>query len=161
VLDRLRTRYPSIAIGTDIIVGFPGESEADFRESIRTVEEYKFAYVHQFSFSARSGTAAATLERTVPPQSIAERVEQLREVASQTGREYRKRFVGARLRSVVSPDRQNKHYRAVSSNYIRMSLTDSPLNAAACGTLSEVKILETDNRQTVGIVTKAPNVSRT
>lgn len=161
VIERIRARYPEIAVGTDIIVGFPGESDADFRESVRIVEESKFAYVHQFSFSARAGTDASNLQGTVSPQRIAERVEQLREAASRTGWEYRKRFVGVQLRSVVSPDRQNKHYRAVSSNYIRMSLVDSPLNPIACGTISRVKILETNSQQTTGIVTEVPSALRT
>jgi threonylcarbamoyladenosine tRNA methylthiotransferase MtaB len=161
VVERLRVRHPAIAVGTDIIVGFPGESDADFRESIRMVEESKFAYVHQFSFSARPGTVASTMQGTISPQRMAERVEQLREAASRTGWEYRKRFVGTRRRSVVSPDRQKKYFRAVSDNYIRMRLLDSALNPTACGKLAEVKILETDKQHTTGIVTAVSNTVET
>ncbi|MBN1653218.1 MAG: tRNA (N(6)-L-threonylcarbamoyladenosine(37)-C(2))-methylthiotransferase MtaB [Deltaproteobacteria bacterium] len=152
VLEKIRARYPKIAVGTDIIVGFPGERESDFIESLRRLEEFRFAYVHQFSFSKREGTVASNMADEVSAPSMAERVDRLREVALRTGWEYRRQFIGARLSCVVNPDRKGKSYRAVSDNYIRMNLVDSRLNQAACGKIAEVKILKTDAKQTTGAV---------
>jgi threonylcarbamoyladenosine tRNA methylthiotransferase MtaB len=86
--DRIRCMLGDPAITTDVIVGFPGESEADFEATCRVVKEARFAKVHVFRFSAREGTPAATM-----PDQICPPVKQRRaEVLSEIGRQLRHAF---------------------------------------------------------------------
>lgn len=95
ILDRVRAALPEAAITTDIIVGFPGETDADFAETLRVVEESRFASAYTFQYSPRPGTPAAELDAQVPKEVVQERFERLvalqdaiseRESARQVGR---------------------------------------------------------------------------
>ena len=95
ILDRVRAAIPDAAITTDLIVGFPGETEEDFAETLRVVEASRFASAFTFQYSPRPGTPAATLEDQVPKEVVQERYERLmalqdavseRESARQVGR---------------------------------------------------------------------------
>ena len=77
ILDRVRAAIPHAAISTDIIVGFPGESEDDFLETMRVVEEARFATAFTFQYSIREGTPAATMADQVPKAIVQERYERL------------------------------------------------------------------------------------
>ncbi len=90
-----RAAIPDLTITTDLIVGFPGESEAHFEEGLRFVEEMRFAHAHIFPFSARAGTAAAAFNGHVPKAVKQERSRRMHELAARTGRGERMRFLGA------------------------------------------------------------------
>ena len=75
----IRQYLPDAAIGTDLIAGFPSESESDFDESLRVLEELPVTYCHVFPYSKRSGTTAAKLTSCVSPEGIRDRARQLRE----------------------------------------------------------------------------------
>lgn len=77
ILDRVRDRIPHAAISTDIIVGFPGETEDDFLETLRVVEQARFASAFTFQYSIRPGTPAATMPDQVPKAVVQERYERL------------------------------------------------------------------------------------
>jgi tRNA-2-methylthio-N6-dimethylallyladenosine synthase len=77
ILDRVRARLPHAAISTDIIVGFPGETEEDFLETLRVVEASRFASAYTFQYSIRPGTPAATMESQVAKAVVQERYERL------------------------------------------------------------------------------------
>ena len=77
ILDRVRERIPDAAITTDIIVGFPGETEEDFQETLRVVEAARFASAFTFQYSIRPGTPAATMADQVPKEVVQERYERL------------------------------------------------------------------------------------
>ena len=77
ILDRVRAKIPNAAISTDIIVGFPGETEEDFQETLRVVEQARFASAFTFQYSVREGTPAATMEDQVPKAVVQERYERL------------------------------------------------------------------------------------
>ncbi|MEP7765261.1 tRNA (N6-isopentenyl adenosine(37)-C2)-methylthiotransferase MiaB [Sanguibacter sp. 25GB23B1] len=77
ILDRVRSAMPDAAITTDLIVGFPGETEADFAETLRVVEASRFASAFTFQYSPRPGTPAATLDDQVPRDVVQERYERL------------------------------------------------------------------------------------
>jgi len=96
ILDRVRARIPHAAISTDIIVGFPGETEADFQETLRVVERARFASAFTFQYSPRPGTPAATMDEQIPKAVVQERYDRLialqeriseEENAAQLGRE--------------------------------------------------------------------------
>jgi tRNA-2-methylthio-N6-dimethylallyladenosine synthase len=77
ILDRVRAQIPDAAITTDVIVGFPGETDADFEETLRVVEASRFAGAFTFQYSPRPGTPAATMPDQVPPEVVAERYQRL------------------------------------------------------------------------------------
>jgi tRNA-2-methylthio-N6-dimethylallyladenosine synthase len=80
LVDRLRDAIPDLALGTDIIVGFPGETDADFEETLRVVEAVGYDSAFTFIYSPRRGTEAAELEARVPDEVKHERLEQLVDV---------------------------------------------------------------------------------
>ena len=94
LVSAARARIPDLALTTDMIVGFPGESEADFDESLRFAEEIAFAHIHVFPYSARAGTAAAGFSGQVPVDERRQRVAAMEAVARQTGDAVRLGFVG-------------------------------------------------------------------
>lgn len=94
LVDRLRTAIPDLALGTDIIVGFPGETDADFEQTLDVVEAVRYESAFTFIFSPRSGTEAATMPDQVPDAVKHERLEQLVEVVQRIGAERNAERVG-------------------------------------------------------------------
>ena len=90
-----RAAIPDLIITTDVIVGFPGESEADHEEGLQFVEEMRFAHAHIFPFSPRAGTAAARFDGQVPKSVKRERSLRMHQVVARTGRLERTRFIGS------------------------------------------------------------------
>lgn len=88
-----RSRIPDLVLTTDIIAGFPGESEADFEASLAFVEEMAFAHVHVFPYLAREGTAAARFSGQVPADERRRRVAAMQEMAQRSGEAVRRRFL--------------------------------------------------------------------
>src|SRR6185312_12505270 len=77
ILDRVRAKIPDAAITTDIIVGFPGETDEDFEDTMRVVEQARFASAFTFQYSIREGTPAATMADQVPKHVVQERYDRL------------------------------------------------------------------------------------
>ncbi len=94
LVEEARARIPGLALSTDIIAGFPGETAADFDASLRFVEEMAFAHIHVFPYSAREGTAAASFGGQVPLEERRQRVDALEAVARRTGETVRRSFLG-------------------------------------------------------------------
>ena len=95
IIDRVRLAMPAAAITTDIIVGFPGETDADFDETLRVVEASRFAGAYTFQYSPRPGTPAATYADQVPPEVVAERYMRLVELQDRMTHEQMQTRVGA------------------------------------------------------------------
>ena len=79
---------PDIHIGTDFIVGFPGETGEDFSEAMQLVSQINFANIHCFAYSPRPGTVAAGLPGRVPPAVVRERMERLRQISEVSSRSF-------------------------------------------------------------------------
>ncbi|KZE40638.1 tRNA (N6-isopentenyl adenosine(37)-C2)-methylthiotransferase MiaB [Microbacterium sp. T32] len=102
ILDRVRDRIPDAAITTDIIVGFPGETDADFEETMRVVEASRFASAFTFQYSIRQGTPAATMEDQVPKAVVQERYERLIALQERISLEENQKQLGRSLEVLVS-----------------------------------------------------------
>ncbi len=102
ILDRVRARIPHAAISTDIIVGFPGETEEDFQETLRVVEQARFASAFTFQYSIREGTPAATMDEQVPKAIVQERYERLVALQDRISREENEKLVGRRVEVLVT-----------------------------------------------------------
>ena len=102
IIERVRAAMPDAAISTDIIVGFPGESEADFAETMKVVEAARFSGAFTFQYSKRPGTPAAELADQVPKAVVQERYERLVALADQVAWDENKALVGRTLELMVS-----------------------------------------------------------
>jgi tRNA-2-methylthio-N6-dimethylallyladenosine synthase len=102
ILDRVRDRIPNAAITTDIIVGFPGETEEDFAETLRVVEQARFASAFTFQYSIREGTPAATMPDQVPKAVVQERYERLVALQDRISLEENQAQVGREVNVLIS-----------------------------------------------------------
>jgi threonylcarbamoyladenosine tRNA methylthiotransferase MtaB len=113
-----RTLMPDAAIGADVMVGFPGETEADFEESRSFIESMPFTYLHVFTYSERPGTPAASDGSPVPMPVRKERNRVLRELAAAKNLEFRRRMVGRALSAVTLHEPRT----ALTGNYLKLRL---------------------------------------
>ena len=120
----LRTSMPDASIGADVMVGFPGETDALFQESFDFIAAQPFTYLHLFPFSARPGTRAWRLaqELPVPPQAVSERLAQLRALIQVRNQAFRQRFVGRSLAAVTLHTGEDAVARALTDNFLEVSL---------------------------------------
>ncbi|MBV7329163.1 tRNA (N(6)-L-threonylcarbamoyladenosine(37)-C(2))-methylthiotransferase MtaB [Chloroflexi bacterium TSY] len=121
-----RDAIPDLVLTTDLITGFPGETDADFQEGMAFVEEMRFAHAHIFPFSPRTGTAAAKFGEQVPNAMKKERSQQLHKLVEQTGRAERERFVHT-VRPVLwegegqtMTDEPGRLWSGLTDNYLRV-----------------------------------------
>ncbi|HEX5468832.1 MAG TPA: tRNA (N6-isopentenyl adenosine(37)-C2)-methylthiotransferase MiaB [Gaiellaceae bacterium] len=138
LVERLRAAIPDLALTTDLIVGFPGETEADFAETLEVVEEVGYDGAFTFVFSPRSGTEAATMPDQVPEDVKRERIERLIEVVQRIGGERNAERVG-RIEQVLveGPSRTNP---AVLRGRTRRNTTANFSGDARPGNLVDVRI---------------------
>src|SRR5262249_19196557 len=127
VLTRLRDTLPQASLGTDFIVGFPGEGEEEFARSLAFLENSPFTYFHVFPYSVRSGTTAAKFSDKVPPQVIDARARQVRKLGEQKKAAFARSFVGHTLPVLFEHTRDNAtgQLKGYSRNYLRVVATGS------------------------------------
>ncbi|MGJ4844059.1 tRNA (N6-isopentenyl adenosine(37)-C2)-methylthiotransferase MiaB [Leifsonia sp. Le1] len=102
ILDRVRAKLPDAAISTDIIVGFPGETEEDFLETMRVVEAARFASAFTFQYSIRPGTPAATMADQVPKAVVQDRYERLTALQERISLEENQKVIGRQVELLVA-----------------------------------------------------------
>jgi threonylcarbamoyladenosine tRNA methylthiotransferase MtaB len=100
-IHKIRQAMPAAAIGADVMVGFPGETESEFEETRRMVEELPFTYLHVFTYSARPGTPAADMKGQVPVQVARERNRILRELAAAKKQAFMQSFAGKMVEAIT------------------------------------------------------------
>jgi threonylcarbamoyladenosine tRNA methylthiotransferase MtaB len=110
IVEELRSRYPLFNFTTDMMVGFPGETEEDFQASCDVIRKVGFSHVHTFKYSVRQGTRAARMEDQVPEKVKAERSRIIRDLAFESKVQYRSRFIGMKQKVLV--ETTDKHGRA-------------------------------------------------
>jgi tRNA-2-methylthio-N6-dimethylallyladenosine synthase len=108
IIERVRAAIPDAAITTDIIVGFPGETEEDFEQTLHVVREARFAQAFTFQYSKRPGTPAATMENQVPKEVVQARYERLIELQEQISWDENKKLVGRELELMVAEGEGSK-----------------------------------------------------
>lgn len=142
-IKRLHEAMPGVAITTDVIVGFPGETDEMFEEGFRYMEELRFAEMHVFPYSKRTGTPAARMEDQVDEEVKNERVHKLIDLSEKMQLQYAQQYVGAVLD--VIPERD---YKGAPGEGLVMGYTDNYLQVVFDGTeemigqLCRVKITE-------------------
>ena len=98
-IEKIRAAMPTAAIGADVMVGFPGETDAEFEATRRMIEDLPFTYLHVFTYSPRPGTPAASMPNQVPVHIARERNRILRELAAEKKLAFMRSFIGQDNRS--------------------------------------------------------------
>ena len=119
----IRSAMPSAAIGADVMVGFPGETEAEFAETRRMVEELPLTYLHVFTYSARPGTPAAEQSGQVPVTLARERNRELREIAGAKKKAFARALVGSTVEAITLHIRTRDFTEALTDNYLKMRVS--------------------------------------
>ncbi len=121
----IRAALPHAAIGADVMVGFPGETDAIFEESYRFIAAQPFTYLHLFPFSPRPNTPGWDLRRDhpVPATAVAERMSALRALADEKAQAFRSQFVGQSLSVVTLEGGSAGQTPALSANFIKVQLS--------------------------------------
>ncbi len=117
IVERLRKAYPDVILTTDIIVGFPGESEEEFEETYQFLKEIKFYKMHIFKYSPRKGTKAAQMKEQVDPKTKEQRSQKLIELSNQNEREYNESYLGKEV-EVLCEEEKEGLYQGHTKNYI-------------------------------------------
>ncbi|MDA8018436.1 MAG: MiaB/RimO family radical SAM methylthiotransferase [Thermoanaerobaculia bacterium] len=123
--EELRQAIPNLALTTDVIVGFPGETDAEFEASLHFVEELKFAKPHIFTYSPRDGTRAAGMSDQVEPQTKKQRVAAMLAVAEASERDFAASQIGEASTVVweerkSSPDGLGRRWTGLTDHYVRV-----------------------------------------
>lgn len=124
LISELREKVPGIALTTDLIVGFPGETEENFLETLETLKEIKFSGIHVFPYSRRTGTPAASYPNQVSNEVKKERVHRVQELEKGIALEYRKQFMGCVVH-VLAEEVKDGFFEGLTDEYIRVSIRDS------------------------------------
>jgi len=123
VLNELRRRFPDAAIGADVIVGFPGETEDEFMETYELVERLPLTYLHVFGYSDRPGTAASRMRCKVHPETIQARSAKLRDLGVCKLEAFQERFLGRELQALVLRERTGERQLVgLTGNYIEVEV---------------------------------------
>ena len=116
-IENIRKIREDIFLSTDLILGFPSESDIDFNETLSFINDVKFSFINLFGYSPRSGTKAIDIIPKVPERIRDERIEIVNSIVEEGNLRYRNRFVGKNL-EVIIEKRKNDFYTAKSDNYI-------------------------------------------
>jgi threonylcarbamoyladenosine tRNA methylthiotransferase MtaB len=121
-IRKIHEAMPEAAIGADVMVGFPGETDELFAESRSFIEHLPFTYLHVFTYSSRPGTPSAAMPDQVPVHVARERNRVLRELAAQKNLEFRERFLGKILNVITLQTNDENSTEALSDNYLKVRL---------------------------------------
>ncbi len=147
-IERARTLMPNASIGADVMVGFPGETGAEFNDTRKLVEQSPLTYLHVFSYSAREGTPAAAAPDQVPKRVKQERNRILREVIAEKHAAFRAARAGLRLDAVTLDRAVAGGTAALTDNFLHITVEDA---AVAPAELLSVRLLPGGHRaQPVG-----------
>ena len=121
-IEKIRGAMPNAAIGADVMVGFPGETDSEFAETQRMVEELPLTYLHVFTYSARPGTPAAERTDHVPVARARERNQALREMAAKKKSEFLQTQVGNTIPAITLRSVGRGFTEALTDNYLKIKI---------------------------------------
>lgn len=124
IVHQLRRIDPLFNITGDVIVGYPGERDEDFEETLSTLREARLTHVHTFQFSPREGTPAASLEDRIPKQIVQQRSEAVRSLTTRTRSAYLAGFMGKKENVLVEKiNQQDRTLRGYGEHYVAITMT--------------------------------------
>lgn len=141
VTKRLRSKFPNAALTTDIIVGFPGETDDEFNTTYEFLKDIAFYKMHIFKYSQRKGTKAAVMPNQVDGKIKEERSKKLIELSNENEYNYNKKYIGKQV-EVLFEEREGEYLKGHTTNYIvvkHKTDKDNLINKIAKVTVSEAK----------------------
>jgi threonylcarbamoyladenosine tRNA methylthiotransferase MtaB len=159
-IEKIRSAMPNAAIGADVMVGFPGETDQEFNETVRMIESLPFTYLHVFTYSPRPGTPAAGRRDQVPVHVARERNRILRDIAAEKKLAFMEGFLGKTLEAItlkISKDLMTSEVHGSCVPRYTESLTDNYLKLWLEGRYEEnrcvnARIESVENGTLVGIL---------
>ena len=149
--NRIRSAMPDVGLSTDVMVGFPGETEQDFRDTCDLIARVKFNRLHVFRYSPRSGTPAAKLPHRVQESVASRRSQEVRALGDELAQKFRSRMLGQEIEVLLENSREgkNKLLAGFTSNYARVLVQNAPDRLA--GRIMRVKLVEIEDEYMVGL----------
>ena len=144
-VEKIREIRPNINLTTDVIVGFPGETEEDFLDTINFCQEVKFTKIHVFPYSRRKGTKADLMDEQIPENVKKERVKRLMEVSNNLEKEYLDKFISTTV-SVLIEENKDGYSIGHTGNYLKVKIPGN----IKCNEIVSVKIIKRENLELVG-----------
>ncbi len=135
-VDKAMRMMPDLGLGTDVIVGFPGEGEREFANSMRFVEEMPFSYLHVFSYSERPKTAAVYYDNKVPPPEIKERSNAMHEIGNRKKKEFFERHIGREAEVLFETVDNDGWRKGFTGSYLRVGVDPSAVGENEIVTVS-------------------------
>ena len=146
IIQKVKSAIPNAAITTDIIVGFPGETDHDFEQTIDLVKEVKFSAAYTFQYSKRPGTPAATMPNQVSDEVMASRYNQLHKIQQEISKSENEKLIGQNIELLVSSSEGrhdvNENRMNGRSGDFRLTHFDNSAKLARAGDLVQVKVVE-------------------
>lgn len=149
IVDKLRREIPNVAITTDVIVGFPGETEEEFEQTYNFLKEIELNQMHIFKYSPRKGTKAADMENQVSPQVKHDRSEKLLQLNKENFEKFASKMLGKELEVLFEQKVGENKYEGLTPNYLKTIVTS---NEDICGKILKVKITEVKDEYVEGIL---------
>ena len=140
-IERIRHAMPDAAIGADVMVGFPGETDDDFEQTRALIERLPFTYLHVFTYSSRPGTPSAGMSDQVPVEIARARNRVLRDLIGRKKRQFMESFLGRKLEVLTLTNFDGSSTEALSDNYLKALVT---------GSFAPNQLVEIDVRRVVG-----------
>lgn len=141
-VSRIREKMPQACIGVDVIVGFPGETEAHFMDTYNFLHGLDISYLHVFTYSERPNTPAAAMEGSVPAAERARRSKMLRSLSEKKRRAFYQQHLSAEFEVLFEGENKKGYIHGFTENYIKVK---SPWNPDLIGTTQRVVLTEMDS----------------
>ena len=145
-VNLLRREFPNVALTTDIIVGFPGETDKEFNETLCFLKKIKFSKMHVFKYSPRKGTLAARMKEQISPDIKEKRSNILIELSNKNEIEFLEEYIGKRLEVLFETKVEDGYTEGHTSNYIMVKVLSDNLE----NTIKDVQIIERKGMNLIG-----------
>ena len=145
-VNLLRKKFPNVALTTDIIVGFPGETEEEFNKTYEFLKKIKFSKMHIFKYSPRKGTVAAKMKEQIDAKTKEKRSNILIELSNKNEIEFLEKYVGKELEVLFETKTQGNYIEGHTTNYIKVKARGDNLE----NTIETVQILERQGLELIG-----------
>jgi threonylcarbamoyladenosine tRNA methylthiotransferase MtaB len=154
-IEKIRQALPFGAVGIDVLVGFPGEDEEAFNQTVRLIEALDISYLHVFPFSPRKGTPAAAFEDKVPERIVKKRCRGLRKIGEKKKAAFYRSNIGSRVNVLIETCHSGRgRSEGMSENYIPVTLPNTRVEKNSIVTVS-IDAVEND-LTVIGTVVKQP-----
>ena len=144
-VNLLRKTFPDVALTTDVIVGFPGETEEEFNETYKYLSKIRFTKLHVFKYSPRKGTVAAKMKNQIDSTVKEKRSHKLIELSNECEIEFLDRYVGKELK-VLFEKQDGEYTKGHTTNYLVVKAKETELE----NQIKDVKIVSRDNLELIG-----------